>query len=249
MLDNVTPHAGFNAEVALEDVTVYVDPLDATMEFVIGNKFCTIALIGIAVKNEPVGGVMCQPFEGGPQGRTIWAMLGFGAGDDSADPAKNVLTTPRPPARKEVNVVTTRLHNSPAVEQALAAIKPGVDNIIRVGGAGYKVLALLEGTADIYLYPTPGTKKWDTCAPGTAFFFQTPKKQSVRCLLMSFLGPVFLSSSSSAEAILRYFGGRATDCKGNELGYEHTLPRMNPSVLATRDATMHDKYVNLLLGK
>jgi 3'(2'), 5'-bisphosphate nucleotidase len=163
----VKPHNGFVADVPLADVTVYVDPLDATMEFVIGNKFCTIALIGIAVKNEAVGGVMCQPFEGGHEGRTLWAMVGFGAGDDCADPNKNVLTTPRPPHRKESVLVTTRLHNSPEVEKALNLIKPGIDNVVRVGGAGYKVLALLEGTADLYLYPTPGTKKWDTCGPGS----------------------------------------------------------------------------------
>jgi fructose-1,6-bisphosphatase/inositol monophosphatase family enzyme len=43
---------------------VFVDPLDATMEFVIGNKFCTICLIGIAVKGDPIAGIMFQPFEG-----------------------------------------------------------------------------------------------------------------------------------------------------------------------------------------
>lgn len=171
-MNDVKPHKGFVADIPIEDVTVYIDPLDATMEFVIGNKFCTICLIGIAVKNEAVGGVMCQPFEGGNQGRTLWAMVDFGAGDDCTDAAKNVLTTPRPPARTESVLVTTRLHNSPEVERALAAIKPAVDKVVRVGGAGYKVLALLEGTADVYLYPTPGTKKWDTCAPGSCDFCQ-----------------------------------------------------------------------------
>jgi hypothetical protein len=34
------------------------------MEFVIGNKFCTICLIGISVKGDPLAGIMYQPFEG-----------------------------------------------------------------------------------------------------------------------------------------------------------------------------------------
>lgn len=35
---------------------------------------------------------------------------------------------------------------------------------MRVGGAGCKVLMLLEGRADVYAFASPGTCKWDTCA-------------------------------------------------------------------------------------
>lgn len=45
---------------------------------------------------------------------------------------------------------------------AIEAMKP--DSIIRAGGAGYKVILLLEGTADGYIFATPGCKRWDTCA-------------------------------------------------------------------------------------
>ncbi|KAA3670673.1 3'(2'), 5'-bisphosphate nucleotidase [Paragonimus westermani] len=37
--------------------------------------------------------------------------------------------------------------------------------VLRVGGCGYKVLLLLEGRAHVYLFPSIGTKRWDTCAP------------------------------------------------------------------------------------
>jgi len=37
--------------------------------------------------------------------------------------------------------------------------------VILEHGAGFKILKIIEGTADIYLYPFKGTKKWDTCAP------------------------------------------------------------------------------------
>ena len=35
---------------------------------------------------------------------------------------------------------------------------------LRVGGAGCKLLKLLEGQADAYIFASHGTCKWDTCA-------------------------------------------------------------------------------------
>jgi len=49
------------------------------------------------------------------------------------------------------------------VENAISKIGP--QEVIRVGGAGHKALLVLEATADVYLFATKGTKKWDTCAP------------------------------------------------------------------------------------
>ena len=34
-----------------------------------------------------------------------------------------------------------------------------------LGGAGNKVLRVIEGDAHAYVFASPGTKKWDTCAP------------------------------------------------------------------------------------
>lgn len=36
---------------------------------------------------------------------------------------------------------------------------------MRVGGAGHKVLLLIEGKAHAYVFASSGCKKWDTCAP------------------------------------------------------------------------------------
>lgn len=38
------------------------------------------------------------------------------------------------------------------------------DNIIFAGGAGHKAILILVGCANVYTFPLPGTKKWDTCA-------------------------------------------------------------------------------------
>lgn len=154
----------FEAEVAIEDVTVYIDPLDATAEFVLGNKQSTATLVGIALKQRAFGGVIHQPFEGtSGKGRTLWALCGFACGDDNEIKEKNIEHAKILAKRSESVLVTTRTHTSQITEDAIA--KLAMDKTLRVGGAGYKVLLLLDGTADVYCYPTPGTKKWDTCAP------------------------------------------------------------------------------------
>ena len=38
-----------------------------------------------------------------------------------------------------------------------------------VGGAGHKVILLMEGEANCYVMASPGCKKWDTCAPEVKF--------------------------------------------------------------------------------
>lgn len=47
--------------------------------------------------------------------------------------------------------------------QAVEACEP--TDVLRVGGAGHKVLLLIEGRAHAYVFASPGCKKWDTCAP------------------------------------------------------------------------------------
>ena len=37
--------------------------------------------------------------------------------------------------------------------------------MLHAGGAGYKVLCLIDGIADCYIYPSLGLMRWDTCAP------------------------------------------------------------------------------------
>lgn len=163
LADKTAEKSEFSALVPIEDVTIYIDPLDATAEFVLGNKQSPATLIGIALKNVAYGGVMHQPFEGTGQGRTLWAMQGFGCGDDMEVKEKNILHTRTLSARTESVLVTTRSHSTGVTEDAIK--KLAMDTTLRVGGAGYKVLLLIDGTADVYCYPTPGTKKWDTCAP------------------------------------------------------------------------------------
>ncbi|KAJ7415905.1 3'(2'),5'-bisphosphate nucleotidase 1 [Willisornis vidua] len=86
-------------------------------------------------------------------GRTIWGVLGIGAFGFQLTEA---------PAGKHI-IVTTRSHSSTLVNECISALNP--DTVIRVGGAGNKIIQLIEGKASAYVFASPGCKKWDTCAP------------------------------------------------------------------------------------
>lgn len=139
-----------------EDFIVWVDPLDGTSEYTQGFLDHVTVLIGIAVKDSAVGGVIHQPYYKNPSGelgRTIWGLKGLGTG--GFEPCS-------PPEGKFI-VTTTRSHSNAIVQAALDALSP--TEVIKVGGAGYKVLQLLEGKAHAYVFASAGCKKWDTCAP------------------------------------------------------------------------------------
>ncbi|XP_011550556.3 3'(2'),5'-bisphosphate nucleotidase 1 isoform X2 [Plutella xylostella] len=141
-----------------EEVVVWVDPLDGTSEYTQGFLEHVTVLIGISVNETPVAGVIHQPYYkeglgvGKKLGRNIWGLQGAGVGGFSLAPPPSSLI-----------ITTTRSHSNPVVEQALQVMN--ASQVLRVGGAGYKVLQLLEGKASVYVFASPGCKKWDTCAP------------------------------------------------------------------------------------
>merc|ERR1711978_448587 len=86
-------------------------------------------------------------------GRTFYGLVG--AGVFGLQPSS-------PPQGKRI-VTTTRSHSTGLVQDCLEILAP--DEILKVGGAGHKVMLLMEGKAHAYVFPSPGCKKWDTCAP------------------------------------------------------------------------------------
>jgi len=144
----------------LEELTVWVDPLDGTAEFTQGLLDHVTVLIGIAVGSEAVAGVIHQPYwnyqskePNAPLGRTFYGLVGSGVYG----------LQPSPPPQGSRIVTTTRSHSTGLVQDCLDILHP--DQILKVGGAGHKVMLLMEGRAHAYVFPSPGCKKWDTCAP------------------------------------------------------------------------------------
>ncbi|XP_056283341.1 3'(2'),5'-bisphosphate nucleotidase 1 [Pseudoliparis swirei] len=142
-----------------EELVVWVDPLDGTKEYTEGLLDNVTVLIGIAYGGRAIAGVINQPFynyelgAGAALGRTMWGMPGLGAFGFQL---------------KEVQgdrriVTTTRSHSNKLVTDCVDAMEP--HEVIRVGGAGNKIIQLLEGKASAYVFASPGCKKWDTCAP------------------------------------------------------------------------------------
>lgn len=141
-----------------EDVVIWVDPLDGTSEYTQGLLDHVTVLIGIAVQGKAVGGVIHQPFfnyngSDSGLGRTMWGMIGLGVFGFSQV---------KPPEGQRI-LTTTRSHSNQIVQSALDAME--ATEVLRVGGAGHKVLLLIEGKAHAYVFASPGCKKWDTCAP------------------------------------------------------------------------------------
>lgn len=149
--------------IGLSDVVVWVDPLDGTSEFTRGFLDHVTTLIGITVRGVPVAGVIHQPFFNSTTakdevGRTTWGMLGVGVfGCAMVDSSGHVPASPN-----NIRLATTLSHSSSKMENVIQKMNP--EAVIRVGGAGNKVLMVIEGKADVYVYVTSGTKKWDTCA-------------------------------------------------------------------------------------
>lgn len=148
-------------DVKEEQITVWVDPLDGTTEFVKGYLEHVTVLIGISVDGESVAGIINQPFYGYSAcpdiekvtSRTMWGLVGLGCFG----------VTPKQLPDDHLIVTTTASHGNVKIEQSIAALKP--DQVLKVGGAGHKVLLVIEGKAHAYVFASNGCKRWDTSAP------------------------------------------------------------------------------------
>uniref|UniRef100_A0A8D3BUM5 3'(2'),5'-bisphosphate nucleotidase 1 n=2 Tax=Scophthalmus maximus TaxID=52904 RepID=A0A8D3BUM5_SCOMX len=142
-----------------EELVVWVDPLDGTKEYTEGLLDNVTVLIGIAYGGKAIAGVINQPFynyqhgAGAVLGRTMWGMPGLGAFGFQLQEV---------PGDRRI-VTTTRSHSNKLVTDCVDAMEP--HEVTRVGGAGNKIIQLVEGRASAYVFASPGCKKWDTCAP------------------------------------------------------------------------------------
>ncbi|MEC3909425.1 3'(2'),5'-bisphosphate nucleotidase CysQ [Sphingobium sp. CR2-8] len=119
-----------------------IDPVDGTREY--GEARADWAVhVGLAIDGEPrIGAVALPDLDGGIVLRT----------DQLA---------PLPPAPERLRMVVSRTRpakEAVAVAQALDA------ELIPMGSAGAKAMAIVLGYADIYLH-SGGQYEWDSCAP------------------------------------------------------------------------------------
>ncbi|XP_077580635.1 inositol monophosphatase 3 [Stigmatopora nigra] len=169
-------------EVPADSVTVWIDPLDATQEYTETLVKYVTTMVCVAVGGKPVIGVIHQPFTG----FTAWALVDQGS---NMTPRSSYSVSPP-------KVIVSRSHSG-KVKGFIHDAFGNSTTIIQAGGAGYKVLSLLQmplsekepiDQADVYIHIT-FIKKWDICA---------------------------------GAALLSAHGGRMTTLKGEDIDYSGT---------------------------
>ncbi|XP_068208987.1 Golgi-resident adenosine 3',5'-bisphosphate 3'-phosphatase isoform X2 [Palaemon carinicauda] len=159
----VSPTETFNVEVErtivddesipVEDIRVWIDPLDATQEYTENLRQYVTTMVCVAVKGYPTLGVIHKPFEN----FTAWGWAGKGV-----SPKLRVTKDQGGPKDDIAHIIVSRSHAGDVKDVALKAFGENTV-VIPAGGAGFKTLAVIQGDADAYAHVTL-IKKWDLCA-------------------------------------------------------------------------------------
>ncbi|XP_026733739.1 putative inositol monophosphatase 3 [Trichoplusia ni] len=138
--------------VYVKDVTVWIDPLDATQEYTEGLYQYVTTMVCVAIRGVPIIGVIHYPF----LPKTYWGWY-------TKKPSANIPGVPYKSENKEhPRVVVSRSHPGKVQQIAKEAFGPNTE-VLTAAGAGYKVMGVVNGTYDLYLHAT-NIKKWDLCA-------------------------------------------------------------------------------------
>lgn len=167
----------------LENVGVWIDPLDGTNEYVHGKETtegdqheekihaqglpCVVVLVGAFDRRtgDPLMGVMTQPFwkrcptTGSWQSRQVWGVCAAGKHAFSITPPPLKLKAGTTAGRKLV--VVSRSEDE-AIKELLSQL--GFE-VVHAAGAGYKALCVVDSLADVYVLSKGSTYQWDTCGP------------------------------------------------------------------------------------
>ncbi|KAF5272737.1 hypothetical protein FQA39_LY07764 [Lamprigera yunnana] len=132
-----------------EDVTVWIDPLDATQEYTEKLYKYVTTMVCVAINGAPIIGIVHKPFFK----NTSWAWVGQGSSFASL----------KLPEGEKLKFIISRSHSGTVKELINNKFREKGVEIEPAGGAGYKVLELVYGNANAYVHIT-AIKKWDICA-------------------------------------------------------------------------------------
>jgi 3'-phosphoadenosine 5'-phosphosulfate (PAPS) 3'-phosphatase len=163
------------------DLSVWIDPIDGTRELVAGRLENVTCMIGVVKDKVPIMGLVHRPYveRTGTIGETFFGSLEFGifktkfdrtwdareiekrdfhymapfdSDDDIIDPDNHILN---------VNVCWHR--ENAQNEECLETLKPC--KFVEDGGAGKRVLRVLDDINEMWVFPGYGQSGWDMCGP------------------------------------------------------------------------------------
>lgn len=136
----------------------FVDPVDGTREFVARNgEF--VVMIGLLDGDRATHGVVHAPVP-----RLAWAGSPTdGAFEIDANGRRSPLQVSNTGELAQASVVSSRTHRSALLERALDEL--GAAEVLTLGSAGLKGVAVARGKADVYMAPEKAGSLWDACAP------------------------------------------------------------------------------------
>jgi len=217
--------------IDISKITIYVDPLDGTREFVEGRLENCQVLVGIAIDGEAVAGAIGIPFPDGSDDLSVdptivYRLAEYEMAGVFGTPLKRG-QIPLPKHRDSLDYPRPHIATGDSTADVMEACRRatiyrfGGSNVI-YGGAGNKILAAaLREVACTIQHKVGGP--WDLCAP---------------------------------EAVLKAMGGKMTDLFGNKIDIyrlDYDTNRCNErGYIATPQATdkfsrLHDALVETML--
>jgi 3'(2'), 5'-bisphosphate nucleotidase len=137
-----------------------VDPLDGTREYSQGRHDWAVH-VALTVGHRPALAAVGLP----TQKQVLWGVSLPGRERGGIVGADGVeLVHGDSPAPERIRIAISRSHTPEWTPRFAELIGPATT--VPAGSAGYKVMLLLLGKADVYVHKR-GLKEWDTCAPET----------------------------------------------------------------------------------
>ncbi len=133
-----------------------IDPLDGTKDFINGDRNYAV-LVGLLENKEAIAGWMYAPeydvmYFGG-RGLGVWKAQG------DEDPQSCLPSVPKKEERCRVIVGDADFHN---YGQIISETMPEIEFVKSPGSFGLKVMDVVLGKADVYVYFNKRVKLWDT---------------------------------------------------------------------------------------
>lgn len=135
--------------VPLGELTVWIDPLDATKEYAEGLTQYVTTMACVARNGVPIIGVIHQPFDS----ETYWAWTRTGMSPNIMSLNAKHLDT-----NNTFRAIVSRSHAGDVEDKIKSSFSDSV-KVIPAAGSGYKTLELIKGNADAYIHTTL-IKKW-----------------------------------------------------------------------------------------